>query len=459
MSMPRRCLTFVSLTLAALLQAQTSGPVGPDPKEIPLPLIPTVFPPRPGPEALPARKDLPDVLIGASGQKITDAKQWAALRQEVRETLEYYAVGHAPPAPGNVQATELRSVALAGGKYRYRLIHLSFGPSKNLGFDVGIYTPAEGGPFPAVIMPTGAPALSTPLPRLPQGPTQGKGVDVLLVVGPREAGAPTATVMPDARKVEPADAEKIAASSIALARGYAYVTFNNNDCGEDTTLREADGSWSFRKTRFFPAYPGYDWGLLRAWAWGASRIVDYLQTDPTIDRTKLIISGVSRTGKSAMVTAAFDDRIAMAAPVVTGGGGIGAYRFAGARGSETLDIMMKKYPNWFSPHLHAFWGKVHRLPFDEHWFLALCAPRPFLALEGTADVISLPEAVRASVDGAKPVYALFQAEDRLGVNYANHGHALTADDWNAMFDFADKHLRGLTVERRFDQFPTLPTQP
>ncbi len=55
---------------------------------------------------------------------------------------------------------------------------------------------------------------------------------------------------------------------------------NPNDCAEDTTLREADGSWSFRTTRFAPAYPGYDWGILRIWAWGVSRVADYLETDP-----------------------------------------------------------------------------------------------------------------------------------------------------------------------------------
>ena len=60
--------------------------------------------------------------------------------------------------------------------------------------------------------------------------------------------------------------------------------------------------------------------------------------------------------------------------------------------------MQKKYPNWFSPHLHEFWGQREKLPFDEHWFLALCAARPFIALEGNADTISLPTAVKASFD-------------------------------------------------------------
>ena len=229
--------------------------------------------------------------------------------------------------------------------------------------------------------------------------------------------------------------------------------FNPNDCAEDTTLRNPDGSWAFRNTRFYPAYPGYDWGILAGWAWGAARVADYLETDRSIDKTKLIITGASRNGKSAMVAAAFDDRL-MGAPVVTGGGGVGAYRFAGPRRSETLDVMQKKYPNWFSPNLHEFWGRREKLPFDQHWFLALAAPRPFIALEGMTDTISLPEAVRQSVLGARPAYALFGMEDRLGVNYANHGHAFTAEDWTALMDFFDKHLRGKKIDRSFDRFPT-----
>ena len=72
-------------------------------------------------------------------------------------------------------------------------------------------------------------------------------------------------------------------------------------------LRTLDGSWAFRNTRFLPAYPGFDWGLLRSWAWGVSRIVEYLETDPSIDKGKLIVTGASRTGKSAMVAAAVGD--------------------------------------------------------------------------------------------------------------------------------------------------------
>lgn len=418
--------------------------------EIPIPPIATPIRGLPGPADLPARAALPDVLAMNDGTRVTTAAQWPARRAEILRTLEYYAVGQAPPAPGNVKGRVVKTQPLAGGKFTYRLVHLTFGPGETLALDIGLYTPAGAGPFPAVIAPAGTPPGATPLPRLPNGPTQGKGVNVLLVV---VGGVPSpGAEIPGAGR-GPADPERIAATNAALAHGFAYVTFNNNDCGEDTTLREADGSWSFRTTRFFPAYPGYDWGLLRAWAWGVSRIIDYLVTDPLIDGKKLIVTGASRTGKSAMVAAAFDERLAMGAPVVTGGGGIGAHRFAGPRRSETLDLMVTKYPNWFSPHLHAFRGQKEKLPFDEHWFLAACAPRAFLALEGDADVISCPEAVRQSLLGAKPAYALFGAEAKLGVNYAPHGHAFTADDWSAMLDFADKHLLGKKVDRAFDRFP------
>jgi hypothetical protein len=359
-----------------------------------------------------------------------------------------------PPPPGNVKGKEVLRETVLNGKIRYRLVHLSFGPEEKLSLDIGIFTPIEGSPFPAIILQSVATPGAAPLPRLLQGPNQGRGQDVLLLVGPAPDAEPQAS-SPASKSFSGFSSGSVTAQSMAeqnaevFRRGYALVVFNPNDCAEDTTLRNLDGSWAFRRTRFYPAYPGYDWGILAGWAWGASRVADYLEKDPIIDKTKLIITGASRNGKSAMIAAAFDERL-MGAPVVTGGGGIGAYRFTGPLKSETLDIMQKKYPNWFSPNLHEFWGQVEKLPFDQHWFLALAAPRPFIALEGETDTISLPEAVRQSILGARPAYALFNAKDRLGVNYAKHGHAFTAEDWTAMMDFFDKHLRGKKIDRTFE---------
>ena len=423
--------------------------------EIPLPPIATPMGSLPGVEALPVRAAMPDVMVMNDGTRVTSQRQWQARRDEMRRILSYYAVGQAPPAPRNVKGREIQSELVLDGTVKYRLIRLTFGPKEQLGLDIGVFTPIKGGPFPTVILQGGTPPGGTVLPRLPQGPNQGRGENVLLLVGPVPSpNAGTEPARGGRGPVAPPTAAAVAEQRAEiLRRGYALVMFNVNDCAEDTTLRNLDGSWAFRNTRFYPAYPGYDWGVLAGWAWGASRVADYLETDKAIDATKLIITGASRNGKSAMIAAAFDDRL-MGAPVVTGGGGMGAYRFAGPRRSETLDIMELKYPNWFSPHLRQFRGQREKLPFDQHFFLALAAPRPFIALEGDTDTISLPEAVRQSILGAKPAYELFGAGDRLGVNYARHGHAFTADDWTAMLDFFDKHLRGKKIDRTFDRFPT-----
>ena len=447
--MKLRTLLSILLAAAGVAGAQE----GPDPREIPVPRIKTPMGALPGVAELPVRKEMPDVMVMKDGTRVTTRAQWAKRREEMKRILEYYAVGQMPPAPGNVKGQELQSETVLDGTVKYRLVHLTFGPEEKLFLNVGIFTPAKGGPFPAIILQGGTPPGAPALPRLPQGPNQGRGQDVLMLVGP---GPGPSAANPAASRVlgTPPTAESLAAQRAdVFRRGYALVLFNPNDCAEDTTLRNADGSWAFRTTRFYPAYPGYDWGVLAGWAWGASRVADYLEHDAAIDKSKLIITGASRNGKSSMIAAAFDERLA-GAPVVTGGGGIGAYRFTGPRQSETLDIMEKKYPNWFSPNLHEFWGHREKLPFDEHWFLALAAPRPFIALEGINDRISLPAAIRESIQGARPAYALLGAEGRLGVNYANHAHAFTAEDWTAMMDFFDLHLSGRKTDRRFDQFPT-----
>jgi hypothetical protein len=83
----------------------------------------------------------------------------------MREMLEYYVTGHAPPAPGNVKGQEVSSQTLAGGKVKYRLVHLTFGPDEKLFLDIGIYTPTTGGPFAAVVMPEfGSPPGRPPRP-------------------------------------------------------------------------------------------------------------------------------------------------------------------------------------------------------------------------------------------------------------------------------------------------------
>jgi hypothetical protein len=87
-------------------------------------------------------------------------------------------------------------------------------------------------------------------------------------------------------------------------------------------------------------------------------------------------------------------------------------------GKEGLSEMMRKYPNWFSPHLHEFWGQPDKLPFDEHWFIALAAPRPFIALEGTHDQNVNANGVRQAWLAAQPAFVLLNVKEKLGVSWA-----------------------------------------
>ena len=505
-----RLLELVPFVFAASLglssaRAQTPVlPDRPDPREIPVPKIKTVLGDLPGVDALPERKEMPDPLVMNDGTKVTTPEQLKKRQQEIRTILEYYHVGRIPPAPGNVKGTVTKSedVSVDGiVKYKYRLVHLTFGPEEKLSLDVGIVSPAEGGPFPTVIQFGGTPPGGVQLPRLGPGPIEGRGADILLppeiALGgaqnapraPRGGAAPEPITSSDAPA---APSAKSAAPTAAAARGrgpggpggfggpntatsfanrysqvlnhgYAVVSFNTNDCAEDTTLRMPDGSFAFRTTRFFPAYPGYDWGILGGWAWGAMRVVDYLQNDPVVDKTKLIITGVSRNGKAAMITGSFDDRIAMVAPGASSGLGTPAYRFSGGAttshpsrgGKEGLTMMVRKYGNQFSPHLHQFWGQEEKLPYDAHWFPALTAPRPFIMLEGTHDGNVVHNGIKQTYLAAQSSYALFgpDATAKLGVYWADRPHGFGDTDWDGLLAFADKHLLGKRVSRAFDLFP------
>lgn len=257
----------------------------------------------PGVKELPLRREMPDVMLMSDGRMVKTRRQWQERREEMKRILVYYAVGQMPPPPGNVAGKEVNSEIVLDGRVKYRLVHLTFGSDRKFSLNIGIFTPLDGGPFPAIILQGGTPPGASALPRLPQGPNQGRGEDVLLLVGPGPAAG--ASTPPRGPFGGPSNTFSMASQfADVLRRGYALVVFNPNDCAEDTTLRNLDGSWAFRNTRFYPAYPGYDWGVLAGWAWGASRVADYLETDRAIDKSKLIITGASRNGKSAMVAAA-----------------------------------------------------------------------------------------------------------------------------------------------------------
>lgn len=389
---------------------------------------------------LPVRPEMPDVLRMQDGTRVTNITQWPARREEMKATLEHYELGHAPPPPGNVTGQDVWSQTVLDGAANFRLVHLKFGPEEKLGFDIAIFTPTNAGPLPTIINPS---FFMTPGVNFTSGMTTPTPAVSTNAAGTNFPARPRFNFT---TPVDPARAAR--GFSNQLNRGYAIVTYRYTQCGEDNP--------SFRTNSFYPAYPGYDWGVLYGWAWGLSRVVDYVETQPFADKAKLIALGHSRLGKLTMVATAFDDRIALGAPAGSSGAGTGAYRFCGPGrgGKEGIEDMTRKFGYYFVPRLAEFTGRMEKLPFDAHWFVALTAPRPWISVEGTDDQNCVPNAVKQTVLAAKPVYEFLGASaDRVGVNYETHRHALTPEDWNAALDFSDQQLRGIDHGRKFDQYP------
>jgi hypothetical protein len=369
--------------------------------------------------ALPLQTNLPNVMTLTDSSRVMTPELWPARRDEMKAILEHYELGHAPSPPGNVKGKIVHSQNILDGAAKYRLVHLSFGPRHKLGFDIAVFTPAGRGPFPTIINPSFfmLPGFTSTNPAVHSFPT------------------------PDAAALA------TPGYSNALARGYALVTWHYTECGEDNS--------NFLATSYYPAYPGYDWGELLGWSWGLSRVVDYVEKQTFADKTKLIALGHSRLGKMVFIASAFDDRISLAAPVGSGCGGTGAWRFCGPGrgGKEGIEGITKLAPWWFTPRFKEFAPQVYKLPFDEHWFVALTAPRPWISLEATHDQYCVSNAVEQTVLAAKPVYQFLGNPNGLGLHFENHKHALTEADWNDALNFADQQLRGLDHHRAFDQFP------
>jgi hypothetical protein len=386
---------------------------------------------------LPVRPEMPDVLTMAGGAKVTTFDQWRQRREEMKEILEHYELGHAPPPPGNVTGQDLQSHPVLEGAANFRLVHLKFGPDEKLGFDIAIFTPTNAGPFPTIVNPS---FFMTPGVNFTGNSATAAGIST---------NSAATNGRPRFNFSAPVDPQRAARGfTNQLNRGYAVVTYRYTQCGEDNP--------NFRTNSFYPAYPGYDWGVLLGWAWGLSRVVDYLETQPFADTNKLIALGHSRLGKLTMVAAAFDERISLGAPAGSSGAGTGAYRFCGPGrgGKEGIEDMTRKFGYYFVPRLAEFTGQMLKLPFDAHWFIALTAPRPWISIEGSDDQNCVPNAVRQSVLAAQPVYQFFGVStNRVAVNYEPHRHGLTADDWNAALDFADQQLRGIDHHRTFNRFP------
>jgi len=242
-------------------------------------------------------------------------------------------------------------------------------------------------------------------------------------------------------------------AATTIPRGYAYVNFHNQKLALDNG-KYANGIIS----KFNITGPDA-WGALAAWAFGASRIMDYLQTDSDVDASRVAVIGHSRNGKAALWCAAQDERFAMAVPNNSGHTGV---QLARRRvGLNDVARVNGKFPHWTCRNYKKYNKAEESLPVDQHQLIALIAPRLICMGSASKDTrFADPTAEFYSPVYAQPVFTLlgvgkdtwtikdFPSVNTVMVNgnmqfhLRDGGHALAAWDWSKYMDFADARMTG-----------------
>lgn len=235
-----------------------------------------------------------------------------------------------------------------------------------------------------------------------------------------------------------------------VARGYGIAALQVADLAPDDPQRFREGAIRLFEGEGTGSRPDDAWGALAAWAWGASRVMDYLETDPRVDATRIAVVGHSRGGKAALWAGAQDERFAVVVSNESGEGGasLGRRHFG-----ETIARITESFPHWFAGRYRTFGAREATLPVDQHMLLALVAPRALYVASADEDLWSDPRGEFLSLAHASPVYALWgeapiAADDmppldrplvvgRRGYHVRRGAHDLTTYDWARFVDFVD----------------------
>lgn len=387
---------------------------------------------------------LPDPFTFNSGQKVKSVKEWERRRKEILETMTREMYGTAPKRPRNMrfEVFDLDKNALGGKATRKQVtVHISE-KGKEARFDLLIYIPNQTKhPVPAIIGINfiGNQAIhADPGIKLTTAWVENSGMFPCSADG--KAGDACRGV----------NASQWAVDSI-LARGYALVTLYREEIASD---RKAQ---AFR-TGVHTLYPELqqredNFSTIAAWAWALSRGMDYLETDKDIDAGRVAVFGFSRLGKAALWAGATDRRFAAVLSNESGAGGGKQFR----RGvGEDINRLCTVFPHWYARSLAKYKGKDTELPFDQHFVLALIAPRPVYLATAEDDKNADPQGEFATARAVDAVYRFlgtsgfpdvpFPALNRplmgqIGFHIRPGGHDVKMFDWIQFLNFSDIHLQ------------------
>lgn len=381
-------------------------------------------------EAKAGHPALPDPLVLKNGQRVKSARMWWEQRRpQIVADFDSEMYGRVPAnVPGvkwGVVSTTQEKVGAFPVVTKQLLGHVdnSAYPLITVDIELSVTTPAQAsGPVP-VIMELGF----KPRPGAPPFPPQ---------PGPK---------VQDWREQ-------------VLAKGWGYAILI-------PTTVQADNGAGLTHGIIGLANEGQprkldDWGALRAWAWGASRALDYLETDDRVDATRVAIEGLSRYGKAALVTMAYEPRFAIGFIGSSGAGGAKLHRRNFGERVENLAAPSEYH--WMAGNYLKYAGPLtaQDLPVDAHELIALAAPRPLFIGGGSQEVeggwVDVPGTFLAAV-AAGPVYRLLGRRD-LGTStmppmetalvsgdlaFRRHkgGHT-NGPNWQTFLSFADRYFSG-----------------